>query len=71
MYASKNFKTKKEFREAVERGVEVTVYQPNGGMTGAPEPTQGAVGVEGPWYPQPHRWYGTATLKDGVVVKVK
>jgi hypothetical protein len=68
MYASVNFKTKKAFREAVEAGKKITVYQPG------PFPDnrfQGTASVEGPWYPQPHKWYATVTLKDGVVVKVK
>jgi hypothetical protein len=47
----------------------VTVYQP--GPFGGNEPTDGEVCIEGPHYPKPHRWYATATLKDGIVVKVK
>jgi hypothetical protein len=68
MYASINFRTKKAFREAVKAGKEVSVSQP--GPFGGNEPSNGRVAVEGPWYPEPHRWYATATLKDGVVVKV-
>jgi hypothetical protein len=70
MYASKNFKTKKEFKEAVAKGHRVTVYQPNK-FVASPEPTEGAVQVEGPWYPEPHRWYATAFLRNGQVVKVQ
>jgi hypothetical protein len=29
------------------------------------------VTLEGPHYPQPHRWYAEATVRDGVIVKVK
>lgn len=68
MYASINFTSKKAFKEAVEKGRQITVRQPN---ALGPEPTEGNVGVEGPWYPQPHRWYATATLKNGIVIKVK
>jgi len=71
MYASINFSSKKAFREAVEKGRQITVRQPNGGLTGAPEPVEGTVSVEGPWYPTPHRWYAKVTLKAGVVAKVE
>jgi hypothetical protein len=67
-YTHKNYKTKKELKEAVARGETVTVYQP-GGIFECP--TNGSVTLEGPHYPEPHRWYASATLKDGKVVKVK
>jgi hypothetical protein len=47
----------------------VTVYQP--GPFGPDVPPNGTVCIEGPHYPEPHRWYATATLQNGVVVKVK
>ena len=71
MYTTKNFRTKKELKEAVARGDKVTVYQPSADLTGAKVPRDGAVFLEGPHYPEPHRWYAEATLKDGLVVKVK
>lgn len=72
MYTSTNFKTKKQFKEAVAAGKKITVYQPNSDLFGGSgdPPKNGKVAIEGPWYPQPHVWYATATLKDGVVVKV-
>lgn len=27
--------------------------------------------VAGPWYPEPHKWYGVAVVKDNLVVKIK
>jgi len=69
MYTHTNFKSKKALKDAVAAGQKVTVYQP--GPFGGSEPRDGSVALEGPHYPQPHRWYATATLKDGVVVKVK
>ena len=69
MYASKNFKTKKAFKAAVDAGEYVTVFQP--GPFGGNPPANGTVSVEGPHYPQPHRWYARATLENGRVVKVK
>lgn len=67
MYASTNFKTKKAFREAVAQGQQVTIYAPG---FGSPK-DNGRDFVEGPWYPEPHRWYAEVTMEDGVVVKVK
>jgi len=72
MYASKNFKTKKLFKEAVAAhaagtGPAVTLYAP--GM-GSPK-ENGKETVEGPHYPAPHTWYAEATVVNGVVTKVK
>ena len=65
-YASTNFKTKKALKEAIAAGSEVYVYSPGP----FPVPTQGRVSIEGPHYPQPHRWYATAILEDGKIIKV-
>ena len=45
------------------------VFQP--GPFGGNEPREGKVYLEGPHYPQPHKWYAEAILKDGRVIKVK
>lgn len=66
-YASINFKTKKAFREAVERGEVVTLCEPGLGHA----PTDGRAYVEGPWYPEPHRWYAEVEVAGGRVVKVR
>ncbi len=67
MYTHTNFKTKKALKEAVARGDRVTVYQPG------PFPAQmnGTAAIEGPHYPEPHRWYASVDLEDGVIVKVR
>lgn len=50
----------------------VTVYNPEAGMGGErPTPENGTVCVGGPHYPEPHKWYGEVTIKDGEVIKVK
>lgn len=68
MYVNPNFKTKKGLREAVAGGlVEVTVYSPGP----FPCPTDGWVDVEGPHYPEPHRWYGRVFVRNGVVENVR
>lgn len=67
-YCDVNYRTKKALREAVKGGKTVTVYQP--GDFG-PSVADGKCCLEGPHYPEPHRWYATAVVKDGQVVSVK
>lgn len=67
MYVSPNFKTKKALKEAVATGKTVTVFSPGP----FPCPKDGVVSVEGPHYPEPHKWYGQVIVKDGKVIKVK
>ena len=91
MYTTRNFKSKKQLKEAVKAyntlivpsicetmltgnepqraGPPVTYYQP--GPFGGNEPRNGMIALEGPHYPEPHRWYAQATVKDGVIVAVK
>lgn len=69
MYTTRNFKTKKELKAAIEAGEIIRVYQP--GPFGGNEPMNGNVTLEGPHYPEPHKWYATGTLKDGKLIKVK
>ena len=68
-YTDINFKTKKALREAIAAGQEVTVYQP--GPFGPDCKANGTISLEGPHYPAAHSWYATATLVNGLVVKVK
>ena len=67
MYTDINFTSKKALREAVKAGKQVTVYSPGP----FPCPTEGRIALEGPHYPQPHKWYAEATVKGGIVVSVK
>lgn len=69
MYTTKNFKSKKALKEAVIAGEKVGIWQP--GPFGGNEPRDGTVCLEGPHFPAPHRWYASAELKDGYIVKVK
>ena len=69
MYTTTNFKSKKALKEAIEAGKKVTYFQP--GPWGGNEPKDGTFYLEGPHYPEPHKWYAKATAKDGVIVKVK
>lgn len=66
-YVSPNFKTKKQLKDALVAGQRVDVYQPGLGTV----PTDGTVYLEGPHYPEPHRWYAQGTMEGGRLVKVK
>lgn len=68
MYVNPNFKTKKALKFAIKNGMLVTVFQP-----GPFQDTclNGRAAVEGPHYPEPHRWYASVEIEDGKVIKVK
>lgn len=66
MYVHPNFKTKKALKEALAAGQRVTVFSPGP----FPAKTDGDESIEGPHYPEPHRWYARVRVSDGVVVKV-
>ena len=65
-YVDPNFKTKKALKEALANGDDVVVYEPGLGTV----PTNGKVYLEGPHYPEPHRWYAQGTMVDGKLTKV-
>ena len=67
-YVDPNYKSKKEFREAVEAGVKHEPYNPSGLF---PVLKNGMISVEGSHYPQPHRWYAQCKVADGIIVSVK
>lgn len=66
-YSTKNFKTKKELKEAVLKGEKINIFAPG---LGEP-PVNGVTAIGGPHYPKPHTWYAEVTMRDGVIVKVK
>ena len=68
-YTKFNYRTKKALLADVRDGVEVRCFQPGLG----PDLSEytGSITLEGPHYPEPHRWYAAAQLENGVVVKVK
>lgn len=67
-YTDKNYKTKKALKEDFAAGKQITVYQPGLLATNVPD---GKVYLEGPHYPEPHKWYAQGTVKDGVLVSLK
>lgn len=73
MYTTTNFKTKKALKEAIAAGKTIQVFQPNdyfNNPKAAPD-YSGQAAVEGPHYPEPHRWYATVQIKDGVIITIK
>jgi hypothetical protein len=68
VYTVKNYRSKKAIREALAEGVEVKVFQP--GPFG-PSVPDGRHTLEGPHYPEPHRFYGVAEVKDGLLVTLR
>lgn len=68
MYTDKNFQTKKQLKEAIAKGEKIGVFQP--GPFGNGVPVSGPVTLEGPHYPQPHKWYATGILQNGYLIKV-
>lgn len=66
MYTTHNYRTKKALKEDIAAGKEVTVYQP-GPFGGGP--INGIETVEGPHYPEPHKWYARVSIENGVIKK--
>lgn len=62
MYTRKNFKSKAALKRAIANGEKITVYQP--GPFASPGPIKKTVYLEGPHYPEPHRWYAKGTMDE-------
>lgn len=67
-YVVGNPRSKAAVKRAVAAGEAVRVFQAGGVFSATV--ADGTVGIEGPHSPAPHTWYGTAVIKDGVIVKV-
>lgn len=70
-YTTRNFRSKADLKRALAAGDKVTVYQPNAVSASAETPRTGTVYLEGPHYPEPHRWYAQGEVKDGYLVRVR
>jgi len=68
-YVYPNYKTKKAFKEAVRDKQPMTIRENT--PFGNPVFENGTTSVEGPHYPEPHRWYASVTVRDGKVMAVK
>lgn len=65
-YTEINFRTKKELKESLARGEKLRVFQP--GPFG-PDVGDGVASLEGPHYPEPHSWYATVEVENGIITK--
>lgn len=68
VYTETNYRTKKALKEDFAAGKEIAVYQP--GPFG-PNVADGNCCLEGPHYPEAHKWYASAVVQNGIVVKIK
>jgi hypothetical protein len=68
MYTIKNYKSRKEMVTDFKSGKQIKVYQPGGIFKGK---TDGRISIEGPHYPQPHKWYASVTIKDSIIIGIK
>jgi len=68
-YTNKNFKTKKSIKKSLEEKEIIRCHNPGIG----PDLSNftGKIFLEGPHYPEPHRWYAEAWLENGILVKIK
>ena len=66
MYLSPNYPSKAAAKKAIAAGVKVVVFAPGLGEV----PENGRVSIEGPHYPKPHKFYGSAFIENGAVVKI-
>lgn len=67
-YVNPNYKSKKDFIAAIKAGKRHETYNPSGMF---PTPQNGSDTVEGPHYPQPHRWYASVKVVNGIVISAK
>lgn len=67
-YTTVNYRTKKSLVQDVKAGKRVTVYQP--GPFGS-DVKDGICYLEGPHYPEAHKWYASAIVKAGVIISIK
>ena len=68
MYSEKNYQTKKALLEDFRQGIEIRVYQPNQMFSVS---GNGDICIEGPHYPQAHKWYASAKIENFIVKSVK
>ena len=68
MYVNPDYKSKKEFLQAIKDGKQHMPYI-HGGMFDPPRNGSGC--VEGPHYPKPHKWYASVIIKEGVIISAK
>lgn len=66
-YCQPNFRSKKALKDAIASGAAVYAFEPGLGA----KPRSRTVYLEGPHYPEPHKWYAQAvTDADCKIIKV-
>jgi len=63
MYCETNYKTKKDLIADFKAGKKIYIFSPGMGL----ESTSGHVGLCGPHFPAPHKWYANAEAVDGII----
>lgn len=67
-YATLECMTKKALKDAINGGAVIGVERQSIFDPGMVQ--EGEVAICGPHYPKPHKWYGTATVKNGMIVRL-
>jgi len=67
MYTNHNYQSKAALKRALDAGVKVFVHQPGGVFESQ---QNGRVHLEGPHFPQPHKWGAMAIIKNGCIEKL-
>ena len=66
MYVRPNYASLRLLKDAVKEGDSIEVFSPGS----FPFPPDGVYPVEGPHYPEPHKWYAQVKVEGGRVVRV-
>ena len=68
VYLYPNMKSKKAYKEALKEGKRITALEHT--PFGARSIHDETVTFSGPHFPQAHKFYGQAVVKDGIVIKI-
>lgn len=66
-YTTKNYRTKKALIADFKAGIPIECYQPGGFFP----LREGSNSLEGPHYPEPHRWYASCVIVNGKATAIK
>ena len=69
VYLYPNLKSKKAYKEAIKEGKSITAMEHT--PFGARPVSNETVTFSGPHFPQAHKFYGQAVVKEGRVISVK
>ena len=66
MYVRPNYASERLLKDAVKSGDIVEAFSPGP----FPCPSDGIIAIEGPHFPEAHKWYAQVMVEAGLVVKV-